>query len=262
MKSIASFNDICHAMPETTKHVRLAPQTLAAFDSYIQGAELAMKPCFCGKIPFLRKALSPKVSQRVREGQIPAELWSSDGPTHVPNGLIHDWIGIAFVPGAAVAETLTLIQSYDDHKEIYKPDVIDSRLLNHHGSDFRIFLRLRKKKIITVVLDTLHDVHYAQVSPNRWTCSSWTTSIREVENAGTPNETISESDDGYGYMWRLNSYWNIQKRNAGVWLECRAISLSRDIPRGLAWIIAPIIRQLPCDSLVHTLQATRQALIA
>lgn len=249
-------------MTVTAKHVRLRPQTLAAFDNYVQEAELAMKPCLHGKVSFLWRALSPDFSQRVRDGQIPAELWSIDGPIQVPDGLIHDWIGIAFVPGATVAETLALLQNYDNHKEIYKPDVIESQLLNHHGSNFRILLRLRKKKVITVVLDTWHHVHFAQVSRARWTCRSWTTCIREVENAGTPNEIVLESGDGYGCMWRLNSYWNIQKHDAGVWLECRAISLSRDIPRGLAWIIAPIIGKLPCESLIHTLQATRQALLS
>jgi len=46
-----------------------------------------------------------------------------------------------------------------------------------------------------------------------------------------------------------------------VWLECRAISLSRDIPTGLAWIVEPIIRKLPRESLVHTLKATREGLL-
>lgn len=249
------------AMPETAIPVRLAPQTLAAFDSYVKEAELAMQPCFCGTQTFLSSELKPELSQRIREGHISAELSSGNGPIHVPNGLIHDWIGAIFVAQATVAETLALMQNYDNHKIIYKPEVIDSQLLNHHGFDFHILLRLRKKKVITVVLDTWHDVHYAQISAARWTCRSLTARICEVENAGTTKESVLESDNGYGYMWRLNSYWNIQERDAGVWLECRAISLSRDVPKGLAWIIEPIIRKLPRESLIHTLQATRQALI-
>jgi hypothetical protein len=248
-------------MPETAKPVQLAPQTLAAFDQYATEAELAMQPCFCGETSSLWPELQPEVSQRIRDGQIYAEFWSGAGPIHVPDGLIHDWIGAAFVPGTTLAETLTLIQNYENHKNIYRPEVIDSRLLSHQGNDFQISLRLRKKKLVTVVLDTCHDVHYTGISPTRWTCRSYTTSIREVEHAGTPKEIVSPNDAGYGYMWRLNSYWNFEEQNAGVWLECRAISLSRDIPKGLAWIIEPIIRKLPRESLIHTLQATRQTLI-
>ena len=43
-------------------------------------------------------------------------------------------------------------------------------------------------------------------------------------------------------------------------MECRAISLTRDIPMGLGWIIEPIVRTLPQESLIHTLDATRKAL--
>jgi hypothetical protein len=47
-----------------------------------------------------------------------------------------------------------------------------------------------------------------------------------------------------------------------VCVECRAISLTRDIPIGLGWVIEPIIRKLPKESLIHTLKATRDALSA
>ncbi len=247
-------------MPETAKPVQLAPATLAAFDHYILAAEFAMQPCFCG-VASLWHQSNAELSQRVRDGQVYAELSSGKGPLHVPDGLIHDWVGAAFAAEVTLAQTLALIQNYDNHKNIYKPEVIDSRLLSREGNDFKILLRLRKKKVVTVVLDTCHDVHYVEISPTRWTCRSLTTSIREVEHAGTPKETVSPPDAGYGYMWRLNSYWNFEQRDAGVWFECRAISLSRDIPKGLAWIIKPIIRKLPRESLIHTLQATRQALI-
>lgn len=247
-------------MPEKAKTVRLSAQTLAAFDSYIVEAESAMQSCFRGTTPFLSPESKAEPSQRAQDSHVSAQFWSSEGPVHVPDGLIHDWIGAAFAPGATVSETLALIQDYDNHKEIYKPEVIDSRLLTREGNDFKIFLRLRKKKVITVVLDTCHEVHYAEVTPTQWTCQSLTTSIREVEHAGTPKEAVSDPDTGYGYMWRLNSYWNLQERDAGVWLECRAISLSRDIPKGLAWIIEPIVRKLPRESLIHTLEATQQAL--
>ncbi len=68
------------------------------------------------------------------------------------------------------------------------------------------------------------------------------------------------TDTGHGFLWRLSSYWKFEERDGGVWLECRAISLTRDIPKGLAWIIEPIIRKLPRESLIRTLKATRQAL--
>ena len=157
---------------------------------------------------------------------------------------------------------MRLVQDYNNHKNIYKPEVLDSKLLSNKGNDFQIYLRLLKKKIITVVLDTYHDVHYSSLDPARWLCRSYTTRILEVEGAGSPNETILPPDTGYGFLWRLYSYWRFQEREGRVVVECRAISLSRNVPLGLGWMIEPIIQKLPRESLINTLDATRQALFA
>ena len=247
-------------MPETAKPVQLAPHTLAAFDNYIRESEFAMEPSLTGDQPFLWSDLKTELSQRIREGRAVAELWSSPGPLHIADGLIHDWIGATFIPDATVNATLAMVQDYDHHQNIYKPEVIDSRLLTREGNDFHIHLRLLKKKVITVVLDTFHDVHYSQLSPARWTLRSFTSRIQEVEHAGTKKETVMPPDTGHGFLWRLNTYWKFEERDHGTWLECRATSLTRDIPKGLAWIIDPIIRKLPRESLIHTLEATRKVL--
>jgi hypothetical protein len=123
-------------------------------------------------------------------------------------------------------------------------------------------MRLLKKKILTVVLDTDHDVRYRSIDAQRWLCRSYTTRIAEVENAGTPKEQVFPPDTGYGFLWRLDSYWRFQGRDGGVYVECRAISLSRDVPLGLGWIVEPIIQKLPRESLVETLNCTRRALLA
>ena len=140
--------------------------------------------------------------------------------------------------------------------------MIASKLIRRAGDDFQVYLQLRKKEIITVVLDTDHDVHYFSVNSMRWACYSRTTRISEVEDAGKPNERILAPDTGYGFLWRLYSYWRFHERDGAVYLECRAISLTRDVPKGLGWIIEPIIRKLPRETLVNTLESTRRGLVA
>ncbi|MGB9256344.1 MAG: hypothetical protein WCC25_16015 [Candidatus Korobacteraceae bacterium] len=257
-------------MVQTANVVQLKPRTLEAFEEYIREAEAAMQPSLKGDSAFLWSDTDHQRAQQVRHGKIVAQLWAGDGPVKLPNGLIHDWTGAVFVPNATVDQTLTLVQNYDNHKNIYQPEVIDSRLISHDGNDFKIFLRLLKKKIITVVLDTDHDVHYSEVAPGRWFCRSYTTRIVVVEDIGTEKEHELGLDTGYGFLWRLYSYWKFdEKRDErrtsaaaahGVYIECRAISLTRDIPYGLGWIIDPIIRKLPQESLIHTLECTRKAL--
>ena len=67
--------------------------------------------------------------------------------------------------------------------------------------------------------------------------------IAEVEEAGTAGERVLQPDTGYGFLWRLYSYWRFQEKDGDVYVECRAISLTRDIQIGLGWIIEPIIRK-------------------
>jgi hypothetical protein len=238
----------------------LQQATLRGFEEYIRGAEAAMEETRGGSRPFLWADADPGRGRLVRGGEIVAQFWSGQGPAKVPNGLVHDWIGAARVDSTTLETTLRLIQNYDNHTNIYQPEVIASKLLSRNDNDFEIYLRLLKKNVMTVVLDTEHHVEYRPAGKGRWACRSCTTRIAEVENAGKPNENALPADTGYGFLWRLYSYWRFQERAGGVDLECRAISLTRDIPFGLGWIIEPIVEKLPKESLVHTLECTRQAL--
>ena len=247
-------------MVQTVKPVRLNPSTVEAFEAYIREAEAGMEQTLQGNGPFLWCDVSSERAQQVRQGKIVTQRWSGKEAGKVPEGLVHDWIGATFTLGTTVKETLALVQDYDNHKNIYKPEVIDSKLMGSHDKDFQIYLRLLKKKIITVVLDTYHDVHYSSLDATRCFCCSYTTRIDEVHDAGKPSEKALPPGTGYGFLWRLDSYWRFQERDGGVYVECRAISLTRDVPKGLGWIIEPIVRQLPGQSLTNTLTATRQAL--
>jgi len=249
-------------MAQAAKPVQLKPQTLAAFDTYIRGAEMEAEETLRSGGPFLWSDAVADRAQRVRAGQVVAQFWAGHGPVKVPSGLIHDWVGASLIPGATVADTLALIQDYDNHKNVYAPEVMASKLISRHDHDFRIYLRLLKRKIITVVLDTEHEVHYRSLDGSRSLCRSYSTRIAEVESAGSPNEKVLQPDTGYGFLWRLYSYWRFEEREGGVFIECRAISLTRDVPFGLGWAIEPIIQKLPQESLINTLECTRKAVLA
>lgn len=247
-------------MVQTVKSVQLEPRTLQAFDAHIRQAETEMEQTLHEGGEFLWSDRTPERAQEVERGQVVAECWSGRGPVKAPRGLIHDWIAAIFIPASTIQRVFAVIQDYDNHKNIYKPEVVDSKLIRRDENDFQIYLRLLKKKIITVVLDSDHEVHYRPVDPMSWVCRSYTTRIAEVENAGSRDERVMPPDTGHGFLWRLYSYWRFQERDAGVVVECRAISLTRDVPFGLGWAIEPIIQKLPRESLINTLEATRQAL--
>jgi hypothetical protein len=236
---------------------QLKPETAAAFDRYIRQTEQRLDE----RKGQLWSDESPERARRVRGGEVVVEPFHQNPLVNVPDGLIHDWIGAAFLPGVRVEQTLALVQDYDRHKQVYRPEVVDSRILAHDGNHFRIFLRLLKKKVITVVLDTDHDVQYERLDAHRWRSVSRTSRISEVTDAGEASEKDLPPGTGQGFLWRLNSYWRFEERDGGTWIECEAISLTRDVPTGLGWAIQPVIKSLPRDSLQNTLRATRAALV-
>jgi hypothetical protein len=111
-----------------------------------------------------------------------------------------------------------------------------------------------------VVLATEHDVQYFRLGRTRAYSRSYSTKIAQLENPGEPGERELPVGNDNGFLWRLYSYWRMEERDGGVYLECQAISLTRGIPAGLGWMIEPIIRDLPKESLIKTLEATRRAL--
>lgn len=239
--------------------VQLQPGTVEAFDAYMRGADERFQRQL-REGPFLWVDASPERKRQVLSGKVIAEAYNGRGEIPVPDGLIHDWIGAAFVPGTTIAKTLAMVQDYNHHAEIYKPEQLASRLISRHGEDFHIYMRLLKRQILTVVLDTEHDVHYTKVNETEWYSRSRTTRIAEVENPGEPNEHAMAPGTGHGFLWRLDTYWRFAERDGGVYIECEAISLTRDVPTGLGWIINPIIRSLPRESMVNTLRQTKAAL--
>jgi hypothetical protein len=247
-------------MAASVKPVELQAETVRAFDVYISAVEAAFQETLhcCGTL--FSAAEATERDHRLRAGEILAELWAGKNPVPAPRGLIHDWVGAVIIPGVTVASTLACVQDYDNHKNIYQPDVVDSRLISHQGDDFTIYLRLRKKKVLTVVLDTDHDVHYSGIETACCYCRSRTTRVCEVQDAGEPSEKILPADTGYGFLWRLYSFWKFHEMSCGTLVECRAISLTRDVPAALKWIVNPIVRSLPKESLCNTLAATRRAL--
>lgn len=247
----------------------LQQQTLEAFKHYVSLVEAQIDSGLANQDKFL---WVEKLSEdrrgaayaELRDGQVVIErLETLDQGTQVsvPNGMIHHWIGTVFIPGATLAQTLSLEEDYDHHQEYFRPDVMRSKILRHNGNDFLVLLRLHKKRIITTIFDTEHEVHYAMVSPTRAWSRSRTTRIQQVDEAGQPGEHLKPEGQDDGFLWRMNTYWRFEEKDGGTYVECQSISLTRDIPSGLGWMIGPFVTSIPRESLTFTLATTRAVVL-
>jgi hypothetical protein len=82
-----------------------------------------------------------------------------------------------------------------------------------------------------------------------------------VDDAGTPSERQKPVGGGHGFLWRLNTYWRFAQRDGGTWVQCESITLTRDIPTGLGWLIGRFVTEIPKESLTFTLSTARKALV-
>jgi len=239
-------------------------ETEQAFDRYIADAEARIAQPRGSAESFLNLDSLPagqreEVIQRLKQGEIVIEK-RGNTPKEIRGGLVHDWTGTVFVPRAKVEDVLSRVKDYNHTEHYYSPDVMRSRLISQRGDDLHVFMRLWKHKVVTVVLDTEYDVHYGRLDEAHQYSVSRSTRVSEVADPGGTHEQVLAKGKDHGFMWRLNTYWAFEQEAGGVVVECEAISLTRDIPTGLDWLIGPFVNGIPRESLQFTLEATRRVM--
>ena len=247
----------------------LQPQAAQAYDRYIQLTEAQVNSELAQSGPYLWIERLPEARRAAAEaqlhnGQIVIErLYTLDnGNTiSVPGGIIHHWVGTVFVPGATLTQALSFMQDYDHKVDYFKPDITRSKILRHEGDDYFVLLRFYNRKIITTVIDTDQKIHYHVVDSTHAWSRSRTTRVQEVENPGQPDEKLDPEGHDRGFLWRMNTFWRFEEKDGGTYIECQAISLTRDIPTGLGWVVGPFVTSVPKESLNFTLSTARAALL-
>jgi len=251
--------------------VNLEPGTLDAFNHYVLATEsrIDKEVARPGAFLYLEGLPEPRRSQiraSLHRGDIYMDQMEtrddSGSAIEAPDGMIHHWIGAVFIPGVSLHQVLDLVQDYDRHQGIYQPEVVRSRLIRHDGNDFQIFYRLREKKVITVTLNTNHDVRYFPIDATHCRSRSIATRIAEVAGADSPGEYEKPVGHDGGFLWRMDSYWRFEEQDGGVYVEVESVSLTRDIPMGLGWMLRPFVTSIPRESLLMTLGSTRTAVEA
>jgi hypothetical protein len=248
---------------------KLHAETVAAFDRYMHLTEERneaerKRGSALLWIDSLAEAQRSDAYAALKRGDVEIhQLTSLDkgSPIVCPGGMIHHWVGVVFIPGAKLDDVLGVLEDYDHQSTIYSPDVERSKMESHDGDHFRVFLRFRRHKVITVVLDTEHDIRYFHDTPGHAHSRSSAVRIVEVENPGKTDEHEKQPGDDGGYLWRMETWWRMEERDGGVYVQSEAASLTRDIPTGLGWLVGPFVTSIPKETLVFTLEATRKAVL-
>jgi hypothetical protein len=161
----------------------------------------------------------------------------------VDGGTIHHWRGSALVRGVTVDQVIRALT----HPGTPPPqqDVREARVLGRSGDTLRVYLKLERRAIVTVIYDTEHLVTFHRHSARLATSRSIATRIAEAGGGDR------------GFLWRLNSYWRYRQMGDDVRIDVESISLSRDVPRIVRAAAGPIVTRIARESLVRTLESLR-----
>jgi hypothetical protein len=258
------------APPADPASVKLKEETNAAFQRYLQltnarNTEELKRGSNLLWIDSLPDSKRAAVYAGLKRGDVKMEKLETreNGESiQCPGGMIHHWVGLIFIPGVKLDDVLGILEDYNRHSVYYAPDVERSKMESRDGDHFRVFLRFRRHKVITVVLNTEHDVQYYRDSPERAHSRSSAVRIAEVDNPGKSDEREKMPGDDGGFLWRMETWWRMEERDGGVFVQSEVASLTRNIPTGLGWLIGPFVTSIPRESLTFTLEATRKAVVA
>jgi hypothetical protein len=248
----------------------LKKRTADAFQHYVERTEIRINSEESDPEHFLYfDSLSDEdkraMQARLRGGEVvvlPMRTHDDGKDIEVPNGLVHHWQAIGFIPGVTLDQVLQLEEDYSRQAQIYAPDVSRAQLLSRDGHHDVTLFRFHRQAIVTVDYDVKFNVDYCLPENDRAYSSSHAVRIAELQNAGKPNEKELPVGNDHGYMWRLNLYTRYLEKDGGVYIQIEFLALSRTVPAIFAWLVNPYVRSVPRDYLTHYIQATRKALVA
>jgi hypothetical protein len=241
---------------------RLRPETVDGWQRYVTAVEQRRQREDHDPRRFLVmdfQATGDRDRRAVLAGEITTEsLSATDGSGRgidVQSGRVHHWRGAVLIRGVGVNDLLSRIEHADP--PAVQDDVLQSRVLSREPGRARVYLKLQRKKIVTVVYNTEHDVRFVPVNGSRAMSTSVATKIAEVREAGSSSERELTPGDDRGFLWRLNGYWRYEAVPGGVIAECESISLSRSIPFGFQYLIGPLAASTAREAMESTLIALR-----
>ena len=246
--------------PTGTLAADLKPETVQTWEEYVKAASARNQKHLAPGSSFLSIDEMPGQAARLRGGDIMVSPAGPHVPMKVPSGLIHDWVGAAFIPSVTLPDVLSVVRDYGRYKDFYHPNVVDSKSTAATEWEDRFSVLLMNKSVIArTALDSDYRSSYTRLDDRRWYSIAETTRIQEVADYGAPSQRTLPENEGTGLIWRLFNVTRFEERDGGVYVELEAIVLSRDIPVSLRWLVDPIVRRISRSSLVTSLQQTQDA---
>lgn len=236
----------------------LKPETLHAWDQYIQALDMDRENRITGNGPFLLMDESPDLQRRLQRNEV---VVTKHDPRKVPQGMIHDWVGAMFIPNISLDQAMSVLTNYQRYGEVYNQLLKDCSVLERNGDSVELSaIAVQKAMSVTAAVETDNRIHIVRLDPKRAYITSNATRIQEIADYGQSSEHPFPDDRRPGYVWRAVVNERLEARDGGVYLELETVALSRGIPVEFRWLVKPLTDELPRRMMVDMLNDTRAAL--
>jgi len=246
--------------PAQVRAANLKTETVAAWEDYLQSVNASLQDRVRPGGSFLWTYENTERIAKLQGGEIAVAPAPGPNPRKVPGGLIHHWIGAAFLPAARLDDILEVTQDYDRYKEFYRPSVIESKTAARGVPDDRFSMLLMNRALfLKMAVDADYQATNVRLDDRRFYSVSRTTRLQEIEDYGQPRERRLPEGEGGGYIWKLFGIARLEQRDGGVYVEMEAVALSRDIPGAVRLVVDPIVRRVSRNSILTSIQQTEEA---
>jgi hypothetical protein len=192
----------------------LTPEAAKAWVDYVESASGGIQERANAPAGFLQIDATPAVAAKVHRGQIVVSPAAAHIPKKVPSGLIHDWIGAAFLANTTIKDVVAIVRDYPKYTEIYAPHVLESRVISTGETVDRHSIVLMNKSVLSkTALDCDYETTFVRVDGRRIYSITHAKRIQEIADYGTAKQHTLPEGEGTGLIWRLFSVSRFERRD-------------------------------------------------
>ena len=247
----------------------LSPATLKAYEHYVSLTEQRITAERDGKAPLLWVDRQPerertRAMDRLKRGEtVVGEMETREAgkAIQVKDGIVHHWVATVLLPGVKIDRAMAFVGDYAKYPQAFAPLVTRASVSSQSEGRDVVAMRTSVKKVITVTMDGDYVIDYRRISPSRFVSTTVATNLHQVTNEGLKTEQREPADQTSGYLWRYRMYCTLEERTEGTFNQCESITLTRDVPALVSWVVGPFVTGIPRDSLSLMVTSTRTALV-
>ena len=148
----------CIASRQNSSYGKVLIQpTVQAFAHYVQLTEARIQNEVSDPRQFLYSYTLPEkarnaVQAYLFEGHVIIERMVTremGRMVHIPDGMVHHWLAIGFIPGVTRDQAIAVAQNYARHAKLYAPEVQRAEILSREGQRFEVYYRFYRHALVS-----------------------------------------------------------------------------------------------------------------